>query len=300
MIFQSFADMKEWLDLFGLQMNKITGSHYTSGSHHSPLNTPQLSPQFSINVGLVNQQKESEDNLKSPNLLLTNDHGRRPSLTPDHMDPVLNAKLSTRSSSFGQGLLLSDINGRAVVTIVDGSQGDVVQSVLASVLNASSILEASHGGREEYYFLKSTSGGFNSDYNELQRLSGTYNISTETGIRKNGDSKVLCAQNRASTICILYEIEKRMANRWALKKALREAISAAWRKEVNAVKNGLSGFNHEWTNNERAELTSMGEVRGYQGVEVNSIHKYPQLIGQSSNIRFVPEAEARKKRKNWQ
>merc|ERR1712141_859609 len=124
----------------------------------------------------------------------TNSGHGGPSLTPEKMDPVLNSRLATRSSSFGQGLLLSDIKGRAVVNIVDGSQGDVVQSVLASVLNASSILEASHGGLEEYYFLKST--GFNSDYSELQRLSGTYNVSTESGIRNNVDSKVLCAQNR--------------------------------------------------------------------------------------------------------
>ena len=93
-----------------------------------------------------------------------------------------------------------------------------------------------------------------------------------------------------------------MANRWALKRALREAVAGAWRKEVNAVKNGLSGFNREWSMNERAELTSKGEVRGYQGVEVNSVHKFPKLIGQSSNVRFVPEAEARRKRtkNNWQ
>ena len=292
--------MKDWLGLFGLQMNKFTGSHYTSGSHHLPLETPKLNyPQFSINVGLVNQQKESEDSLKRPNLLTGTGSNGSPSLTPEKLDPVLNSRLATRSSSFGQGLLLSDIKGRAVVNIVqDGSQGDVVQSVLSSILNASSILEASHGGREDYYFLKIS--GFTSDLNELQRLSGTYNITTESGIRNNVNSKVLCAQNRASTICILYGIEKRMANRWSLKKAYREAVTSAWRKEVNAVKNGLDGYNHAWAMNERVELTSIGEVRGYQGLEVNSVHKYPQLIGQSSNIRFVPEAEARRKRKNWQ
>ena len=185
-----------------------------------------------------------------------------------------------------------------MVNIVDGSQGDVVQSVLSSILNASSILEASHGGREDYYFLKNS--GFTSDLNELQRLSGTYNITTESGIRNNVNSKVLCAQNRASTICILYGIEKRMGNRWVLKKAFKEAVTSAWRKEVNTVKNGLDGYIHAWAMNERVELTSIGEVRGYQGLEVNSVHKYPQLIGQSSNIRFVPEAEARRKRKNWQ
>jgi len=102
-------------------------------------------------------------------------------------------------------MLMTDLKGRALVTIV-GGQGDVIQSVLASVLNATSILEASYGGHEEYYFLKEF--GFHSDNAELQRLSGTYNISTEAGIRNNAEAKVLCAANRASTICILYGIEK--------------------------------------------------------------------------------------------
>ena len=108
--------MEDWLGLFGLQMNKFTGSHYTSGSHHVPMTTPELTPQFFINVGLLNQQKESEDNLKRPNLLMSKDQNG-PSLTPDKLDPILNSKMATRSSSFGQGLLLSDLNGRAVVTI---------------------------------------------------------------------------------------------------------------------------------------------------------------------------------------
>jgi len=172
-----------------------------------------------MSVGLLNQQKESESSLKEPNLLNTGSL----SLTPQVLTHDYNTHLSTRSSSFGQGMLLSDVNGRAVVTIV--SSGDVIQSVLASILNASTVLESSKGGSEEFYFLKEF--GFNSDLNEPQRLSGTYNISTEAGIRNNPEAKVLCAQNRASTLCILYNIEKRVANRWAMKKAFKNAVNIA-------------------------------------------------------------------------
>ena len=279
--------MSDWLELFGLNKDKFIGSSYTRQSHHVPQGQSMLASQFSMSVGLMNQQQESEENLKRPNML----KGLKSlSLSPENLTPDLNTRLASRSSSFGQGMLISDLGGRALVTIV-GSQGDVVQSVLASILNASSILEASHGGHEEYYFQKDF--GFHSDHAELQRLSGTYNISTEAGIRNNADAKVLCAQNRASTVCILYGIDKRAANRWALKKAFKEAVVSAWRKETNAVKNGLNGLNHEWNPNQRAELSSMGQVRGYTGIEIHSAHKYPSLIGQSSNIRFVPEVEAR-------
>lgn len=278
--------MSDWLNMFSMNMNNFMGSSYTSRSHHAPLMlTSAASTTFATSVGLMSQHQESEDNLRNPNLL------KSPSLSPDKLEPILNSRLAVRSSSFGQGMLLSDIDGKVLVTILDGSRGDVVQSVLASVLNASTILEASHGGQEEFYFLKDS--GFNSDLNELQRLSGTYNISTEAGIRNNAEAKVLCAQNRASTVCILYNIEKRVANRWAFKKAFKEAVASAWRKEAEAVKKGLAGLNHEWTPSQRAELSSLGEVRGYTGVEVNNVHKYPELLGQSSNIRFVLEAESR-------
>lgn len=283
--------MSDWLQMFGLNMNKLMGSCYTRQSHHTPhLQSSVTSSQFSMSVGLMNQQAESEENLKRPNLLKSLNSL---SLSPEDLSPSLNNRLNSKSSSFGQGMLVSDLKGRAMVTIVSnqGQAGDVIQSVMASVLNASAILEASHGGREEFYFLKEF--GFETDLNELQRLSGTYNISTEAGIRNNAEAKVLCAQNRASTICIMYGIEKRAANRWALKKAYKESLAAAWRKEVNAVKSGFNGFNHEWSSSQKAELVSMGEVRGYQGIEIHNVHKYPALIGQSSNIRFVPEAEAR-------
>jgi hypothetical protein len=276
--------MNDWLKMFGLDVDKFMGSSYTTRSHHTPNPGPKANPHFSMSVGLMNQQRVSEDNLRRPNLLMAPN-------SLSLMTPNLNSRLATRSSSFGLGMLLTDLNDRAIVTILDGSQGDVVQSVLASVLNASTILEVSYGGKEEYYFLKES--GFSTDLGELQRLSGTYNISSESGIRNNAGAKVLCAQNRASAICIMYEVEKRLANRWALKKAHKEAVASAWRKEAVAVKQGLNGLNQEWSPSQRAELNSNGDVRGFAGIEMSNVHKFPQLIGQSSNIRFVPETEAR-------
>lgn len=284
---KQMLNMKQWLGVFGLDFDKVIGSTYTSKSRHRP-RPAEIQPQFSMSVGLLSQQKESENCLKEPNL------NAGISLTPQVLDQDFNSYLSTRTSSFGQGMLLSDVNGRAVVTITTGN--DVIQSVLASILNASTVLESSKGGSEEFYFLKEF--GFSSDLNELQRLSGSYNISTEAGIRNNPEAKVLCAQNRASTLCILYNIEKRVANRWAMKKAFKNAVNIAWNKEVKCVRQGFNGCNHEWTPNQKAELTSIGQVRGYVGTEIRNVHRYPALFGQSSNIRFLPESEVRKQRRH--
>ncbi len=286
--------MTEWLEMFGLDIDRFIGSSYTSSSHHRPQPTmPSYQPQFSLSVGLINQQQVSEDTLKTPSLLTNT------TLTPRDLNPDLTSRLATKPSSFGQGLLLSDLNGKALVSIVT-SQGDVVQSVLASVLNASFILEASRGGKEDYYFLKETDT-FSSDLGELQRLSGSYNVSTEAGIRNHAEAKILCARNRASSICVFYGLDKKVANRYAHKKAYKKAVDVAWSHEVNALRQGLTGLTREWTQGQASDLQSNGEVRGFVGVEIHNVNKYPQLIGQSSNIRFMPENEVQRngrKRKN--
>ncbi len=270
-----------------MDMTRFVGSSYTSASHHHANPGFWNKPQFSLSVGLINQQQVSEESLRTPSLLTDK------TLTSSQ-ESCLTCRLATKPFSFGQGLLLSDLNGKALVSIV--THGDVVQSVLASVLNASTILEASHGGTEDYYFLKETDT-FSSDLGELQRLSGSYNVSTEAGIRNHANAKILCSKNRASSICIFYGLDKRVANRYAHKKAHKRAVELAWTREVKT-----GSATREWTQGQSSELETTGSVRGFVGVEVHNVNKFPQLIGQPSNIRFVPESEVsrggRKRKQN--
>jgi hypothetical protein len=61
----------------------------------------------------------------------------------------------------------------------------------------------------------------------------------------------------------------------------------AWHQEVKRVK---LGFHGEWSPSERDELLRNGEVSGFIGEEIHSVHKFPSLMGQASNIRFVRES----------
>merc|ERR1712223_159616 len=107
------SEMSDWLQLFGLDMKKFIGSSYTRQSHHVPHRQSLLASQFSMSVGLLNQQQESEENLKRPNLL----KGLKSlSLAPERLHCNLNHRLASRSSSFGQGMLVSDLDGLALVT----------------------------------------------------------------------------------------------------------------------------------------------------------------------------------------
>ena len=293
--------MKEWLNMFGMDINLMMGSSYADLTQHKP-SAPSIHERSSwknlgISVGLINQQKQSVYNLKQSDLaarptsyLLTS--------TKDHFQyPILASRVATKVSSFGQGLLVSDLNGRAMVTIVnDGSNLDVVQSVFASILNASYVLDISHSGTEEYYFLKPDQRSYLDDYQQLQRLSGSYNISSEAFIASVGGNgrnalkssqkqgRQLCAFNRLSTICVVYYTDKRLALRHFLRKTKKAAVEKAWQ---NAKDNLNLGMPSEWTKSERNELQQKGIVRGYSAIEVHNVHVYPQLIGQFSNIKFV-------------
>ena len=292
--------MKDWLDMFGMNIDLMMGSSYADLTQHKPL-TPASTKgpsckSLGISVGLISQQKQSLDNLKQSDLtrptnyLLTSTKNK-------FSYPIIASRLATKVSSFGQGLLVTDLNGRARVTIVnDGTNLDVVQSVFASLLNASYVLDMSHSGTEEYYFLKTDQRSYLDDYQQLQRLSGSYNVSSEAftafvggngrNILKSSQKqgRKLCAFNRLSTICVVYYNDKRIAARHFLKQAKKAAVEKAWKQAKTNLNLSIPS---DWTKSERNQLQQKGVVRGYTAIEVHNVHLYPQLIGQFSNIKFV-------------
>ena len=138
-------------------------------------------------------------------------------------------------------------------------------------------------------------GGYSDDFQQLQRLSGTYNVTSEAlsfGGNKGSSTpgRKLCAAvaQRDATVCVLYGVERRPVTRHLHKKARKAAAQEAWKVEAALVKAGLQDG---WSKAERAELEARGEVRGYTGVEVHK--RYPELVGQVSNIVFVRDKEAK-------
>lgn len=99
-------------------------------------------------------------------------------------------RLSLRPSLLGRGVLLSRRQDRRVlITLVSEAEaaGLPFQSVLASVLNGSELIEDVSGPweGEEWLFLKEDHQYAN-DVEELQRLSGSYNV-TRASLRGGGE-----------------------------------------------------------------------------------------------------------------
>lgn len=57
-----------------------------------------------------------------------------------------------------------------------------------------------------------------------------------------------------------------------------------------------TGGRGDWTKEEREELNLRGRVEGYEGVDIHSVQRYPQLADDPGNVTFRKDA-TRKKRK---
>ena len=281
----SFSDTSDWLRLFGLNFNAMFGQKYHA-SQPSAL-AVQGDKIQAISVGLHNHYQTSSALLGQPNLL------DESFLTASGIQlPALKGKVLLEGSPFGKGLLISTKRDKVFVSSVPGTEYEVVHNVFSSVLNASTILDISFSGRGEYFFHKQDERSFGDDYQQLQRLSGTHNITKDNF---NPRGRMLCAETRSrhpSKICLIYGVEKRDASKHVMRPVHKRAISKAWEREAKKVQMGLLGG---WTQSQRSELLKRGQLRGFQPVEVRNVHKFPELIGQSSNILFVRESES----KNW-
>ena len=209
--------------------------------------------------------------------------------------PNLLDNVESYPGPFGKGLLVSEIEGKAYVTVVES--GDVVESVFASILNASQVLDVSRGGRGEYVFYKEDERSFSDDLQELQRLSGSHNV-TVSNIRPR--VRQLCAKQKSPpewTVCFVYGPDKHTAARHTLRSAHKSAVNRAWHNEMRNLKSGFSQ-DKRWTNQQKNELFQTGQVRGFEGIEVHNTHKYPQFAGHASNILFVKQSEANQRRRS--
>ena len=281
--------------MFNIDFSDLTGSsrHFAShpSYHQSPFSDDSaVAADLSISMGLLNKLRHSCASLRQWRF-----SRHSPTLIHSSMsNPDLLGSLSLEPQPFGEGLAIVVNRGKVAVASAVGTELDVAHSVFASVLNATSLLSASSSGADEFFFVKSQEQAFSSDYLEMQRLSGSYNITSES-LRPSG--RQLCAESASlsSRVCLLYGTEDRRspAMRHVIRARHKQAVEAAWRREAALLKSGFPG---KWSTSQRAELQRRGQVRGFTPVEVKSAHKFPELIGQSSNILFVRDSDAAKRR----
>lgn len=206
-------------------------------------------------------------------------------------------RIAYRRGVFGEGVLISRIDNRALVSVVDGSSS-VVQDVVSSVFNNSFFLDLHFNIHDQdvFYFIKDNILKLRDDTDDLRRLGGMFNITTHD-INDHGGNmgKELRLHATDAVVIIKYGVDPEQERRRILKHAHKRAVDRAWELEKALVAAGFQGRG-DWTEEEKEELISHGTVDGWMGVDIHSVHKYPQLADDPGNVAFQRDAK-RKRRK---
>jgi hypothetical protein len=202
--------------------------------------------------------------------------------------PIAQPRIAYRSAIFGAGVLFSRVGDRALVSVIDSSNS-VIQDVVSSVFNNSFFLDLHFNihNQDVFYFVKDNVIKLRDDTEELRRLGGMFNVTTHDINNEHGNEngKELRLHGTDAIVIIKYGVEPSVERRRILKHAHKRAVDRAWENEKQTVASGAEG-SVSWSEDEKEELIQHGEVEHYDGVDIHSIHKYPQLADDPSNIVF--------------
>ncbi|XP_060530352.1 teneurin-m isoform X2 [Cylas formicarius] len=290
------TDLQTWLKLYGYDIEKMLGFRYITNQIYKPKATvtaPQLAPDFGIMSGL--QCIVDKVNEKFMDISFV----PKPLLKKEPKTRNLLPRVAYRKSVFGEGVLISRVGNRALVSVVEGVNG-VVQDVVTSVFNNSFFLNLQFSIHDQdfFYFVKDNALKIRDDLEELRRLGGMFNVSTHE-ISEHGSAtplKELRLHNPDAVVIIKYGADPKQETHKILRHAHKRAIERAWEIEKQLVAAGFQGRG-DWTEEEKEELVSHGDVDGYEGIDIHSIHKYPQLADDPGNVAFQRDTK-RKRRKS--
>ncbi|XP_045128078.1 teneurin-m-like isoform X4 [Portunus trituberculatus] len=293
---EHYTDLYNWLRLFGVDLSKMMGSSYhdktVEKQERGLLKASQLAPSLSVISGLSCLTEDVLAQFSQPSLLpdsLVRSETRAwafPSWEPLE-------RFSSSPPVLGPGVLVSRVNGRALVTLVPSKENPVVQDVARDVLNGSALLDITftHHHHHTLYLVKENAELHHDDLQQLERLSGRFNVtSKETGEHH----EIRVAGNDVSLI-LLYGVDPRAARHRLLRHAHHRAVTRAWENERLLVERGAPST-YDWTVEERVELVSKGSVSGYIPADLHSIHRYPFLADDPTNVVFRRDIGRRRRR----
>ncbi|XP_042864966.1 teneurin-m-like isoform X4 [Penaeus japonicus] len=285
-----YTNVSEWLELYGIELRLVLGSEYHEDTMVKPRAVVSVDTLGASEVvsGLWCQYRAGIRHLHGLSFF-SQSHIQR------QMGTWNGAPISRQASIFGPGVLVSNIDGRVLVTGVgDDDFAGVIGDVIRTVLNNSIILDVSstQNGLDTFYFIKDNRKRAGEDMQHLRRLSGIFNISDSETERGH---EIRMSTPTANLVIMYGERVQRARNR-VLDEMEQRAARVAWQREVALVSLGRPGT-HNWSPQEAAELVREGRVPGYVATHLHPASRYPLLAADPSNIIFKHET-SRKRRKS--
>uniref|UniRef100_A0A4W6E928 Teneurin transmembrane protein 3 n=1 Tax=Lates calcarifer TaxID=8187 RepID=A0A4W6E928_LATCA len=215
----------------------------------------------------------------------------------DHAKPWL--WFATVKSLIGKGVMLAVIQGRVVTNALNIANEDCIK--VAAVLNNAFYLEDLHftvEGRDTHYFIKTSLP--ENDLSALRLTSGRKSLENGVNVTVSQSTTVMNGRTRrfadvelqygALALHVRYGTTLDEEKARILEHARQRALSSAWAREQQRVRDGEEGV-RLWTEGEKRQLLSSGKVLGYDGYYVLSIEQYPELADSANNIQFLRQSE---------
>ncbi|KAM7393520.1 hypothetical protein PAMP_020384 [Pampus punctatissimus] len=215
----------------------------------------------------------------------------------DHAKPWL--WFATVKSLIGKGVMLAVIQGRVVTNALNIANEDCIK--VAAVLNNAFYLEDLHftvEGRDTHYFIKTSLP--ENDLSALRLTSGRKSLENGVNVTVSQSTTVMNSRTRrfadvelqfgSLALHVRYGTTLDEEKARILEHARQRALSSAWAREQQRVRDGEEG-GRQWTEGEKRQLLSSGKVLGYDGYYVLSIEQYPELADSANNIQFLRQSE---------
>ncbi|KAJ8416553.1 hypothetical protein AAFF_G00358410 [Aldrovandia affinis] len=210
---------------------------------------------------------------------------------------------ATVKSLIGKGVMLAVSQGRVVTNTLNIANEDCIK--VAAVLNNAFYLENLHftvEGRDTHYFIKTSLP--ESDLSTLRLTSGRKSLENGINVTVSQSTTVVNGRTRrfadvemqygALALHVRYGMTLDEEKARILEQARQRALSSAWAREQQHVRDGEEGA-RLWTEGEKRQLLSSGKVLGYDGYYVLSIEQYPELADSANNIQFLRQSEIGKR-----
>ncbi|XP_045459458.1 teneurin-m [Melitaea cinxia] len=289
------TNLASWLQLYGYDLTKMMGAKYITDMIFQPktsVTAPQLAPDFGVMSGLQCIIEKVNDKLADIEFVPT------PLLKMEPITRNLLPRVSYKRGVFGEGVLISRVDGKAFISVADGANS-VVEDVITTVFNNSYFLDVhfSIHDQDVFYFVKDNSLKIRDDMEELRRLSGKFNVSQDETNDQGLEVRVhAVGKGSAQAVIVLrYGVEPTAERVKLLKHAHKRAAARAWEREKALVAAGWEGRG-AWSEEEKEELISHGVVDGWAAKDVHSVSRYPQLADDPANVVFVRDARRKRRR----
>lgn len=281
-----FADLSFWLNEVGYDLDVLLPEVNFEGQIHSGKNTrdhPMISVTSAFECAFNRDMNNFVDISTVP----------RSKVTPQG-DLAISRSFAPFDFIFGPGILLSSIQGRVVVSVLDTANENLAMLATTLLNNSQMVdLQFTKHGKDLHYFVKETLTEAIDNVRDLGLKPEDVIHGLNVTVHRHHDSTDsmkyvdIRLHSNHSVINLRYGSTVEHERSRILQHARERAIEMAWAVERELVQSNKRTVN-QWSKQQAEELLSRGSIKGVRGHYIRDVRHFPELADDPKNIQFVP------------